>query len=103
VRAPLLAVLGLCLACRSAATPPPRTVGACPYEENCGCPVPGIADRGRAAYFMFASGTDDFLNEDVQACFRRTAGQPVAPSAGLTPALAMMTAHAEPNGAASRK
>jgi len=68
----------LCLACRSAATAPAARANLpCPYEENCACPVPGISERWRAAYCMVATETDDFLNEGVQACFQKTAGQPV--------------------------
>ena len=40
----------------------------CQYEENCGCRVPGITIRWKAAACMARNQTDDFEHVGVQAC-----------------------------------
>ena len=49
----------------------PRPAAPCALEENCGCAVPGITARWRAAYCMAREQTDDFEQAGVQRCLTR--------------------------------
>jgi hypothetical protein len=72
----MLALIFVALAAAAAAQPAgsrqaPRAAEPCKYEENCGCAVPGITIRWRAAYCMSLNETDDFEQEGVQSCLAR--------------------------------
>ncbi len=60
LRSFLLAAATACCGCASARP--------CVLEQNCGCAVPGVTLRWKAAYCMSLEQTDDLEQAGVQRC-----------------------------------